>query len=234
MFRRVAAIRLRDGVSEEKAQAYRQALLDTPDHVPFVHASWVGANLPDPKEWTFGWDMVFSDREAAAQWRDHPYHTDRLVPFAAEGPEGIVEQFNVVEFEPYAGESPEPGITDFIKRTLLIQVKAGTPPDRVEEFENRLTQMPRHIKGIRNWAMSRNPSSREHPAGEGGGAAWTHVWEQEFADQSGIQEYMDSPFHWGVVDLFFDRDGPHNIVERHLHIYYPMATTILGWRPSGG
>ncbi|MEE9284837.1 MAG: Dabb family protein [Dehalococcoidia bacterium] len=232
MLRRVVAIRLRDGVFDDQVQAYQRVLLDTPDHVPFVLATWLGRNLPDPTEWTFGWDLVFESREAVDAWRIHPYHTERLAPFFVDGPQRIVERISVIDFGPYAGEAPEPGISDFIKRTLAIQVKPGTPADRVKEFEERLTQMPCHIKGIRNWAMSRNPASNQYPTPDGGPIVWTHVWEQEFADDSGIRDYMDSPFHWGVVDLFFDRDGPYNIVERHLHIYYPCGSTILGWTPG--
>jgi hypothetical protein len=58
---------------------------------------------------------------------------------------------------------------------------------------------------------------------------WTHVWEQEYADLAGLQQdYMRSPFHWAVVDSWFDPEGPSCIVEAgFLHLFYETQTSIL-------
>ena len=47
----------------------------------------------------------------------------------------------------------------------------------------------------------------------------------------GLQEdYMLSPYHWGLVDGWFDPECPQRIVDTHLaHVFCPAATTVLGW-----
>ena len=100
----------------------------------------------------------------------------------------------------------------------------GTPPDVVERFEHDTMGMPRYIDAIRNWAFSRvDPELQPTP--------WTHVWEQEFQELRGLEEdYMVSPYHWGLVDGWFDPECPQRVVDTHLaHVYCPAAATILGW-----
>lgn len=231
MLRRVMAIKLRENVPPAKVGIFEEALLATPEKAAGVLAARLGRNIAQPGEWSYGWDLAFDGADGLSQYRSHSYHNDVLPRFFNPGPDHVVKRATWITFEPYAGETPEPMVSDFIKRTLVIQVKPGTPKPLVREFEERLTQMPRYIEGIRNWAMSRYPQTQEHPVSSGGPVQWTHVWEQEFRDLGGIKDYMDSPFHWGVVDLWFDRDGPYNIVDRYLHIYYPCTETILGFRP---
>ena len=103
---------------------------------------------------------------------------------------------------------PQPGIHDYVARTLLVELEPETPPDLVRDFERRLAGMPRYIGGIRNWTISRNPRALEYPEPDDYVPRWTHVWEQEFEDQAGFSDYMLSPYYWGWVDLPFDRDGP--------------------------
>ena len=41
---------------------------------------------------------------------------------------------------------------------------------------------------------------------------------------------MLSPYHWGLVDGWFDPECPQRVVDTHLaHVYCPAAATILGW-----
>lgn len=120
---------------------------------------------------------------------------------------------------------PEPGIRDCVKRTLLLRVLPDTPPAVVERFERDTMGMPRHIDAIRNWAFSRvDPELHPTP--------WTHVWEQEFRDVRGLEvDYMVSPYHWGLVDGWFDPECPQRIVDTSLaHVYCPAAATVLGWQ----
>ena len=58
------------------------------------------------------------------------------------------------------------------------------------------------------------------------------MWEQEYADVSGLEvDYMMHPYHWGLVDGWFDPECPQRIVDlRVAHVYCPAAETILGWK----
>jgi len=120
-----------------------------------------------------------------------------------------------------------------VKRTLLLRVRPGTPPDVVARFETELAAMPRHIESIRSWCLSRVDQVRSP-------SPWTHVWEQEYETVEGLRgEYMTNPYHWAGVDRWFDDEVPGAIVERELaHVFYESATEVLvrdgaaGRRPS--
>ncbi|MFE5328069.1 Dabb family protein [Embleya sp. NPDC056575] len=106
-----------------------------------------------------------------------------------------------------------------IKRTLLLTVRAGTPADVLAEFESDLIAMPEHIGTIRSWALS-----RVDPVG--GGTAWTHAWEQEYATIEGLTgEYLLNPYHWAHVDRWFDGEIPGAIVE-------PVLAHVFRWSES--
>jgi hypothetical protein len=111
-------------------------------------------------------------------------------------------------------------LRDGIKRTLLLRIEDAAQPAAVADFERDLLLMPRHIPAIRNWRLSRVDSSY---------SGWTHAWEQEYDDLSGLRDdYMRSPFHWGVVDGWFDAEDPRCIVAPELlHLFYEIESSML-------
>jgi hypothetical protein len=139
-------------------------------------------------------------------------------------PGRIVDWIDAVAFEPQHVQIKDPGIRDGIKRTLFLRVQQDALPANVAQFERDTMQMPHHIKSIRNWAFSRTDATLQP-------TTWTHVWEQEFEDVDGlVGEYMQHPYHWGLVDSWFDPECPQRIVEPRLaHVYCPTPSTILGW-----
>ena len=231
MFRRIMVLRMEQGADEAKVQALKDCLAATAEHIPTVLASWAGDAKATPGGRAIVWDTFFADERGMGEYRDHPYHVDTIIKQIGLGKGGPAEKMHSVLVEPYAGEVPEPGIKSFLKRTLLLQTMPGATPEQVAEFEHKLTQMPRYVKGIRNWSMSRNPKCNESPKTDAGVLEWTHVWEQEFQDEEGFRDYMENPFHWAWVDLMFDPDGPSNVCSAHMQLVYPMETTILGWKP---
>jgi len=99
-----------------------------------------------------------------------------------------------------------PVLSNGVYRTLFVNVAAGTSPETIARFEDELASMPEYIPEIVNWAMNPTVASR-------GANQWTHVWEQEFADISGlIGPYMTSAYHWSWVDRWFDPEMPCQIV----------------------
>lgn len=127
----------------------------------------------------------------------------------------------IVLGERIGGGVREPDIHDAVKRTLLLRVGPAAPPAEVERFEADLLGMPHHITAIRNWRLSRVESSR---------GGWTHCWEQEYEDVSGLREdYMNHPYHWAYVDGWFDHEDPKCIVAPEVvHVFYEVSSTILG------
>ena len=163
----------------------------------------------------YTWDVSFDGRDPAAL-----HQAPALLPLVEDG----ALRLDTVAFERQHLSVPEPEIRACVKRTLLLRVLPDTPREAVERFERDMLGMPRYIDAIRNWAFSRTDPEL-HPT------PWTHVWEQEYRELRGLQEdYMLSPYHWGLVDGWYDPESPQRIVDTNLvHVYCPAATTILGW-----
>ena len=107
--------------------------------------------------------------------------------------------------------------------SLLLTVRAGASGAAVARFEADLLAMPAHISTIRSWSLARVV----------GDSPWTHVWEQEFAEVTGLTgAYLGHPHHWAVVDGWFDPEMPDRVVEPVLaHLFgerAPSLCTLLG------
>lgn len=135
--------------------------------------------------------------------------------------EAMAESVSVLSLTECLGASPEPMLRHAVKRVLVVRVLDGTPAHAVERFEHELARMPEFIPAIRNWSLSRV----EIVAGEN---VWTHAWEQEYRDRASFQEYMDSPYHWGVIEKWFDPTFPERIVDTRLaQVFYDIDTSLL-------
>ncbi|PSR69262.1 stress responsive protein [Nocardia sp. MDA0666] len=115
--------------------------------------------------------------------------------------------------------SPDPAS---VYRTLLLRVDDSASPAELRRFEHAMLQMPAQLPGIRAWQLSRVT----HAAGS---TAWTHVWEQEFADiDTLLGPYMNHPVHWGHVDRWFDPECPEHIVkDRVCHSFCAMSAPVI-------
>lgn len=97
-----------------------------------------------------------------------------------------------------------------VYRALLLSVLPRAMAHQRERFESELLAMPRYIGAIRGWRLSRVREAT-------GRRQWTHVWEQEFASVDGLLgAYMLHPYHWAVVDRWFDPESPDWIVDPYL------------------
>ena len=225
MIRQVALLELRAGATAAAIEAFERAMAEAQPSLPGARRSHLGRH----HEGTVGggdytWDLLLDEApsaDAAALVAASP----ALAPyFDAEDPRAVIARIDAVRFEPQHGEVPEPGIRDCVKRTLFLEVEHGADPEAVARFERDLRGMPRYIASIRNWACSRTDPGLQP-------THWTHVWEQEYATLEGLQvDYMVSPYHWGVVDGWFDPERPQRIVSPTLaHVHCPAESTILGW-----
>lgn len=212
----VSMLHLADAADAALHAAVERAVADAAGQVAGARRSHLGRHYPGTVGGgQYTWDVLFDGRDPGALHQAHGLQ--RLVEDGAL-------RLDTVAFERQHQAIPEPGIRDCVKRTLFLRVLPGTPPDIVERFERDTMGMPRYIDTIRNWAFSRTDPEL-HPT------PWTHVWEQEYQELRGLQEdYMLSPYHWGLVDGWFDPESPQRIVDSALaHVYCAAATTILGW-----
>ncbi|MBN8846497.1 MULTISPECIES: Dabb family protein [unclassified Sphingomonas] len=125
-------------------------------------------------------------------------------------------------YETIAEGGAEPGLRGGVYRILLLAVAPGTPDHIVRQFEAETLAMPRYIGAIRNWRLSRVTKAT-------GARAWTHVWEQEYADPGGLLgPYMTNPYHWARVDRWFDPECPEHIVDTRLcHSFCAIGRSVL-------
>ena len=212
----VSMLHVEGELDDSRDAAIRRAVARAAEAVAGVRRSHLGRHYSrSVRGGEYTWDVLFDGRDPGALQQ-------------APGLQALVAggelRLDTVAFKRQHLAVPEPGIRDCVKRTLFLRVLPGTPPDVVERFERDTMGMPRYIDAIRNWAFSRaDPELQPTP--------WTHVWEQEFQEVRGLEEdYMLSPYHWGLVDGWFDPECPQRIVDTHLaHVYCPAAATILGW-----
>jgi hypothetical protein len=214
--RLVALVSLRSDAATESRAGFESAVAQLPGELPSLRRSQLGRHLPGSVGGgDYTWDAWVEGRDARAV-----LEAPALRPFL-EG--GVVERLDAVGFEPQESGIAEPTIGRCVKRTLLLRVLPDAPPRAVASFERDVRRMPEQIGSIRNWALSRTDPALVP-------TAWTHVWEQEFRDVSGLEvDYMTHPYHWGVVDAWFDPECPQCVVHPQLaHVYCEAPASVLG------
>jgi len=118
--------------------------------------------------------------------------------------------------------TPTGGGTGTVYRTLLVRVLPDTDADTVARFEDELASMPRYVRTIKAWQLSRVDDAI-------GTSPWTHVFEQEFSDVDGLMgPYLMHPIHWAVVDRWFDPECPDVIIrDRLCHSFCHSDESVL-------
>jgi hypothetical protein len=222
MIRRITLLHVGADVSGDDRAALETELGDAVNRVPGLTHAHLGRHC----DGTVGggdytWDLAFPGIGDCLPWYDL-----RAAGGYDELFERMVTRVDSVQFESSNVHVAEPGMRDLIKRTLFLEVSKDAAPEAASRFDRVLTGMPRYIPAIRNWAYH-----RVDDAGSVGPRRWTHVWEQEFADLTGLRaDYMVSPYHWGYVDGWFDAESPHRIVEPQVgHVFCPSERSILAW-----
>ena len=222
MYRRIALIHVDPQASDDDRSALERELGAVVGLVPGLTHAHLGRHFPNTVGGgDYTWDLAFADRDHCLPWLDQLHRGGHARLF-----EKLVTRTDVVQFASTNAHIVDASITDFVKRTLFLEVDRATTPSTALEFDRVLTGMPRYIPAIRNWAYHRVDDDFTI-----GPRQWTHVWEQEFQDVAGLRvDYMVSPYHWGYVDPWFDPESPHRVVRPGVaHVYCPAAATILGW-----
>lgn len=152
----------------------------------------------------------------AAAYRTARQEIDAAIAAAGAG------QHNWAFFEDGARGVAAPDLATGVWRGLLLCADRAQAASRLPDFEVEMVLMPKYIPVIRNWRFSRALES-------GGDLRWTHVWEQEYAEVGGLMgPYMLHPFHWAVIDRWFDPECPDWIVNTRLcHSFAMLGRPVL-------
>lgn len=167
---------------------------------------------------------------AVAAFRDvDSYHAAVDAPYVASVVRPLLDAAcSHVEFVRYR-QGPidirDPDLHDGLHRTLLVGAEPWADPAAVAHFERQIARMGDYIDTIRNWSLSRV----DEVIGSTG-PQWTHVWEQEFTSIEGlIGEYMFHPYHYAVVDPWFDPQSPIRVLDTAIvHSMCDLEHSILG------
>jgi stress responsive alpha/beta barrel protein len=206
--RRVALVALREGALRAAVAELADALARAGMQAPGALRSHAAPHLPGSLGGgDLTWDVLFESEVLAAA-------DPALGALQAE-----IARVDAVVVAPIRRYVAKPALAG-IKRTLLLRASPSADPARVAAFERDMLELPRYVPAIRNWSFAR--------AARG---PWTHVWEQEFETVEGLSEdYMLSPYHWGLVDGWFDVECPQCVVEPRLaHVFCAARESVLAW-----
>jgi len=208
MIRRVSYVHFKEGTSPAQAETVLGDVRALPSKVPSIARVQIGANLRANSPISHMWDMEFTGENAVQAYQDHPYHVQKLVPvFGQSAPTRIADKFEPIYYSAYRSGTRSPGMRNLLRRVMAIQVKDGTPKDKVAELEEMLLGLPREAPSIGNFSLGHVLHEYGPPN------KWTHVWELEFADQAGMTLYDKNRYHLEDVAPYFRAGGPKQIVE---------------------
>ncbi len=204
-------------------QAVIQKLRDASANSPTVRRFILEPTLPGVLNGgDYIWHLQFADKAAYRDCLAQPHWCEQVDPLFAGG---ALRKYESVAYQGgLSGANAK--LKQGVYRTLIMTMKPGSSPQAVAQFEKELAGMPKYISSIKNWQLS-------HAAEASGTRQWSHIWEQEYENLSGLTgPYMDHPFHWGLVDRWFNPECSQYIVDKVLcHTYCEFKTSVLG--PEG-
>jgi hypothetical protein len=213
-------IHLNPGLAAVEQDRLLALLNETSRALPGVRSAVAGKTLPRALNGgQIMWRVAFATEQdywnclSSTQWQG------KIAPALAPARGILVE--SVAYATPFSDTSQKRSHAG-IWRCLVFAVEPRATTAEVRQFESDLLLMPGLVKVIKNWTLSRVVATQ-------GRRAWTHVWEQEFDDVSGLEgEYMTHPIHWGLVDGWFDPECPQRIVDPFLiHAAMPIQASII-------
>lgn len=152
------------------------------------------------------WHVQFPDEAAYQAWKSDQGKTLDAVL-------NDTSLVTLVETAAYEGgrSGSKPGaLNKGAYRTLFLSANKAPSEDAVKLFDHETYEMGKYIHTIKNWQVSRVKES-------GGSRKWTHVWEQEYEDISGLHgAYMLHPHHWGHIDRWYDPECTDYMIDTFL------------------
>lgn len=221
MVRRTFIFKVKDDASADQVKGLETALRDTPDRIPVVLRGSYGKNLGQHGGWTHVWDFDVARLEDNPVYVDHPHHKDVLVPFfSPKSPTCIADKIDYGYYQPlHAGVTQAKG-GEVIRRVMFYRIGENASDAQKSELDERLLELPKHVSGITNWALNEVTQSMRPDT-------WSHVWELEFADDAGLQQYSDDPFHLDEVAPYFRPDSAKRIVDEINIVWYRAAAPMI-------
>jgi hypothetical protein len=154
------------------------------------------------------WHLQFNDEAAYRAWQ-----ADAAGGKAIDAVIADPSQVKLAESAAYEGgrSGSKPGaLNKGAYRTLFLSANTAPNEAAVKKFDDETYMMGVYIHTIKNWQVSRVKEAS-------GSRPWTHVWEQEYEDISGLHgAYMLHPHHWGHIDRWYDPECTDYMIDTFL------------------
>ncbi len=202
-------------------QAVTQTLRDASAQSPMVTRSMLEPTLPGVMNGgDFIWHLQFADKAAYRDCIAQPHWREKVDPLF-EG--GTFKRYESAAYQGGLSGARPVKLGRGVYRTLILTIKPGINAQAVAQFDKELAGMPKYISSIKNWQLS-------HVSEASGSRQWSHVWEQEYENLEGLTgPYMDHPFHWALVDRWFNPECSQWIVDKVLcHTFCEFKSSVLG------
>jgi hypothetical protein len=168
------------------------------------------------------WHLQFADEAGYRRWQGD---AGKAVDAALADP-SLVRLAESAAYEGGRGGSKPGSLNKGAYRTLFLSANTAPNEAAVAKFDAETYMMGVYIHTIKNWQVSRVKEP-------GGSRPWTHVWEQEYEDISGLHgAYMLHPHHWGHIDRWYDPECTDYMIDTFLcHTFCNFDGSVIA--PKG-
>lgn len=211
MIHRIELFAVRSDAPAGAVERLESALLDAPRHTSITRAT-LGRSGTLRHGWSHVWEQDYDDAAALDAYMADAHHWAVLDPFFdATNPGSVVDRVTVAAYDTASAEGGDGGAGEGLRRLLLIRLDTGRDGAAATVREAILGAAP--LLPLRG---SRVAPLLPHRHG------WSLVWEQTFAAQDALAEYMRHPAHWAGVDPLFDAENPAVVVAETTMAWYPL------------
>lgn len=219
MLRRFEMYKMREGTSPETVAELEEILRGCGRYIPQVLHSVVGTNLTDA-----GVEMVWEHAYESAetyyrQYMCHPYHIcvfDRyLLP---DSPGRVIENDSTgLGLVGYEIDAPTFYCKDGFRRLVMLRMREEAPAERVDALLEGLQGAPADAPELVVSIAAANSMGQEWFPG-----VWTHVWEQAFEDEAGVDAYLKGDSPLARAERAGWRDAATEVVEASVDVRYRL------------
>jgi len=222
-WRETAQLYLRDGMDADERATLETLLQRAGVELAGIQGASIAANyVADYGAGHYTWDLLWSDRQAAAAAQAGSLWREEVLPAL----DRCCRARAALGLETLGAGARTPALADAVKRTALFRLLPGIDQAVRQRYERDLLEMGAQIPEILNWRLSRALPLAWDVSDV---PAWSYVWEQEYATLDGLTgPYMAHPHHWAHIDRWFDPESGTQIVDVQLcHAFSPLAGSII-------
>ena len=191
------------------------ALLDAPRHTTALRVR-LGRSQTRRHGWTHVWEQDYADAEALEAYMHAAHHWTVLDPFFdATNPDAVVERVTVAAYESQSAVAAGVSGGDVdagVRRILIARVAEEHGSAGVAAVCAAIRAAAPSLP-LRGWRVAPLLPHRH---------GWSLVWEQTFAGEPALAEYMRHPAHWAGVDPLFDAENPAVLVAETTMAWYEL------------